>query len=91
MWLKETPPVREGVDVEKELNWRSGYGACACVSAYLVAKTLRGNDGDFIADALVGLEVECELGVVALDDDFGGLLHGLATSIRSVKIVEAVD
>jgi hypothetical protein len=61
------------------------------VTGDLVAKTLRGNDGDFIADALVGLEVECELGVVALDDDFGGLLNGLATSIRSVKIVEAVD
>ena len=32
--------------------------------AHLVAKTLRGNDGDLIADTLVGLEVEGELGVV---------------------------
>jgi hypothetical protein len=44
---------------------------------YLVAKTLRGDDGDFIADALVGLEVEGEFGVVAFDDDFGRLLDGL--------------
>jgi hypothetical protein len=44
---------------------------------YLVAETLRGNNGDFIANALVGLEVEGELGVVALNDDFGGLLDGL--------------
>jgi hypothetical protein len=45
--------------------------------AYLVAKTLRGDDGDLIADALVGLEIEGELGVVPLDDDLGGLLNGL--------------
>lgn len=30
----------------------------------LVAKTLGGNDGNFIADTLVGLEVEGELWVV---------------------------
>lgn len=47
-----------------------------CVS-HLVAKTLRRNDGDLIADALVGLEVESQLGVVALDDDLGGALDGL--------------
>lgn len=46
---------------------------------YLVAKTLRCDDGDFIADAFVRLEVEGEFGVVPLDDDFGGLLDGLAT------------
>lgn len=45
---------------------------------YLVAKTLGGNDGDLIADALVGLEVESQLGVVALDDDLGGALDGLS-------------
>lgn len=45
--------------------------------AHLVAQALRGDDSDFIADALVGLEVERELRVVALDDDLGGLLHGL--------------
>lgn len=43
----------------------------------LVAQALGGNDGDFIADALVGLEVEGELGVVALDDDLGRLLDRL--------------
>lgn len=45
--------------------------------AHLVAKTLGGNNSDLIADALVGLEVESELGIVALDDDLGGLLDGL--------------
>ena len=34
---------------------------------------------DLIADALVGLEVEGQLGVVALDDDLGGPLNGLST------------
>lgn len=34
---------------------------------------------DLIADALVGLEVEGQLGVVTLDDDLGGPLNGLST------------
>lgn len=45
--------------------------------AYLVAKTLRGDNGDFIAYSLIGLEVEGEFWVVSFDDDLGGLLHGL--------------
>ena len=48
--------------------------------AYLVAQTLASNDGNLIADALVGLEVEGELGVVSLNDDLGGLLDGLGTN-----------
>lgn len=47
---------------------------------YLVAKTLGGNDGDLIADALVGLEVESELRVVTLNDDLGRLLDSLGTN-----------
>lgn len=43
----------------------------------LVAEPLGGNDGDLVADALVRFEVEGELGVVALDDDFGRLLDRL--------------
>jgi hypothetical protein len=43
----------------------------------LVAKTLGGDDSDLIADTLVGLEVEGELGVVTLNDDLGGSLNGL--------------
>ena len=49
------------------------------ILSYLVAKTLGGNNGDLIADALVGLEVESQLGVVALNDDLSGALHGLGT------------
>lgn len=37
--------------------------------ADLVTKTLRSNDGDLIADTLVGLEVEGEFGVVPFDND----------------------
>ena len=50
------------------------------VSTNLVAETLGGNDGDLIADALVGLEVESQLGVVPLNDDLGGLLDSLGTN-----------
>lgn len=44
---------------------------------HLVAKTLRRDNCNLITYALVGLEVEGELGVVPLDDDLGGLLDGL--------------
>ena len=47
---------------------------------YLVAESLASDDSDFVAYPLVGLEVECEFGVVSLDDDFGGLLDGLCTN-----------
>jgi hypothetical protein len=47
------------------------------VTSDLVAKTLGGDDSDLIADTLVGLEVEGELGVVTLNDDLGGSLNGL--------------
>jgi hypothetical protein len=35
------------------------------VISYLVAQALGGNDGDLIADTLVGVEVKGEAGVVA--------------------------
>jgi hypothetical protein len=47
---------------------------------HLVAQALRGNDGDLVADALVGLEVEGQLGVVPLNDDLGGLLDCLSAN-----------
>lgn len=52
------------------------------VTGNLVAETLGGNDGDLIAKALVGLEVESQLGVVTLDDDLGRLLDGLLCKMR---------
>ena len=48
--------------------------------SYLVAETLGGNDGNLIADSLVGLEIEGELWVVSLNDDLSGLLDGLGTN-----------
>merc|ERR1712072_203635 len=48
-----------------------------CEAGDLVAKALGGNDGNFIANTLVGLEVERELWVVPLNDDLGGLLDSL--------------
>jgi len=51
---------------------------------YLVPQPLAGNNGDLIADTLVSLEVESELGVVALNDDLGGLLDSLGTNATHV-------
>ena len=45
--------------------------------ADLVSKTLRSYDGYFIANSLVCLEVEGELGIVSFDDDFCRLLDRL--------------
>lgn len=56
---------------------------------YLVPQPLARNDGDLIADALVGLEVEGEFGVVALDDDLSGLLDRLgAYTTHDCGVVE---
>ena len=51
---------------------------------HLVPQSLGCNDGNLIADALVGLKVLSELRVVALDDDLGGLLDGLSTDTTHV-------
>ena len=55
--------------------------------AYLVAKTLRGNDRNLIAETLVGLEVERELGVVTLDHNLGGPLDGLQSSLVTISFI----
>ena len=44
---------------------------------YLVPQPLTRNDCDLITYSLVGLEVECEFWIVALNDDLGRLLHSL--------------
>lgn len=43
----------------------------------LVSETLRGDDGNLIADSLVRFEVESELWVIPLNDHLGGLFDGL--------------
>jgi hypothetical protein len=43
----------------------------------LVAKALRGNNGNLIAETLVGLEIERQPGVVTLNDDLGRFLNSL--------------
>jgi hypothetical protein len=64
-------------------------------SHYLVAQTLRGYDGNFIADSLVGLEVEGEFWVVAFDNDLGGLFDGLRSNAthfdRGVEVIVVGD
>ena len=52
---------------------------------YFVAEPLRSDDGDFIADSLVGFEIEGEFGIVAFDQDFGGFLHGLVGGLLVLR------
>ena len=47
------------------------------VESNLVAKWLGGDEGDFLDDPLVGVEVKGQLGVVLLNDHPGRLLHSL--------------
>jgi hypothetical protein len=46
-------------------------------AAYLIAESFTSNDGNLIANAFVGLEIEGEFGVIALDDHFGRFLDRL--------------
>lgn len=48
------------------------------ISSDLVPQPLAGNDGNLIAQLLVDLEVEGELGIVPLNDDLSGPLDGLS-------------
>lgn len=62
----------------------------------LVSQGLSGDDGDFFADTLVGMEIRSQAGVVFLNDDLSGLLDGfgsyttlwmLTQHISSVSII----
>ena len=55
-------------------------------SGDLVAETLGGDDGDFLGDLLVQLEVQGELGVVLLHDLASGALHSLGTDATHLTI-----
>ena len=68
----------------------SSVSSRLCADAYLVAQALAGNDSNLIADALVGLEVESETRVVALDDDLGRLLDSLSPDATHFDRCEAV-
>ena len=67
---------------------RSGNSECKTVDewednkgyVYLIPQPLACDDSNLIADTLVNLEVERELWVVSLDDDFSGLLDGFRTN-----------
>ncbi len=51
----------------------------------LVAHTLGGDHSDLVTDALVGVEIEGEAGVVLLHDDAGGTLYGLGADSHIVS------
>jgi hypothetical protein len=57
------------------------------VCMYLVAKTLGSNDCDFIAETLVGLEIESETRVISFDNDLGRLFDGLCSNATHVCCV----
>lgn len=65
----------------------AAYRLCCCVvfmgqqlnlPGDLVAQGLGRDDGNFLADTLVGMEVHGQSSVVLLDDDLGGLLDSLS-------------
>ena len=56
-----------------------------CESGDLVPEALAGDDGDFLGDALVGVEIGSQLRVIFLDDDASGLLHRFSTNATHVS------
>lgn len=55
-------------------------------SGNLVPQRLSGDEGHFLDDPLVGVEVQGQLSVVLLDDDPGGLLDGLGADATHLGI-----
>lgn len=54
-------------------------------SSNFISHALRGDDGDFSSDSLVGMEVQSQLRVVFLDDDTSRFLDGLSTYTLKVQ------
>lgn len=54
-----------------------------------VAQRFSWNDGNFLADTLIGMEVHCQSRIVFLDDDLSGLLDSLRTYTTLEEIANA--
>ena len=54
-------------------------------SGDLVPQTFARDDSDLFSDTLVGVEVECQPGVVFLDDQPAGSFHGLRSYTSHVS------
>lgn len=61
------------------------------VPSDLVSETLRGDDGNFIADLLVGVEIESKSWVELLDDDSRGSLGGLRSYFTHVVLLLSIS
>ena len=70
-------PSPTGSSGGRFVGWRWGMVEVGMIPGDLVAESFGRDDGDLLADALVGVEVEGELGVVLLDDHPSALLHRL--------------
>jgi len=55
------------------------------VPSNLVPQPFARNDGNFITNPLVCVEVKGELGVVPLNDNLGGLLDGLRSNCTATQ------
>ena len=47
---------------------------------HLISETFTSNDGDLIANTLVGLEVQSQFWIITFDYDFGRFLDGLCAN-----------
>lgn len=70
------------------MSIRKGHSSIFNLPGNLVSQGLGGDNGDFFADTLVGMEIRSQAGVVFLNDDLGGLLDSLGsyTTLLVVKI-----
>lgn len=59
----------------------------------LVTETLAGDDGDFGGEALVGLEIQSQTGVVLFNKNLGSPLNSLGTNAALLAhvVVDVID
>lgn len=68
---------------EKQISLSSGctsYPRMGCSPSNLVSQRFCRDDGDFLNNALVGVEIQRQASVVFFNDDLRGLLDGLCTN-----------
>lgn len=69
-----TSPIHISTSIHITPHERHGH-----LPSNFVPKGFGRDDGGFLTDTLVGMEIHCQTSVVLLDDDLSGLFHCLCT------------
>jgi hypothetical protein len=89
--MKETEGSSRKEGGENEQTTSFVGSGCWRLPGNLVAQALAGDDGNLLGNALVGVKVQRQAGVVLLDDEAGSLLHGLGAHATPANIVSILS